>query len=421
MRIHIVLLLFATMFSGQSFAITARLVSTKQIGYWPPAINNGRVVFRASDGTLNLIDGGSAIVIARDGDPAPSGGTFRNVNNNTGLDIDAQGNVAFYGETTLGDGIYLYQNGMVSTVATGGTPIPGMTGNFGGFNRAGVGIDNGIVVISGYYYMNDSVAGGGVYKFSGGQLSKVVDSHDIRAESLGTYDRFFEGVDIDGSMIVFMNGNANIGGAIYRRDHATGLTIPVMEVGQPIPVPSSSCGFGEIDTHPAISNGEIAAYGSTVSCNIVGTINSMTVGSVTNASVAALRVSALGYASAAFIGQSIDGTNIVSLMTESGSSQLVLDENGTARVLITEAGFTDDNGNTVSSDGVRAFSFGDRGLSQRKIVFGGVMNSVPGIVVLDIDGVGSQVSTQQVPFVPLPGLIILAIALTGIAVRRSAR
>jgi len=416
MKLLALILSLLALTSFEACAFTGRLVSTTQNGYWFPAISNGHVVFRAYDGTLRLVNGETETIIVQNGDPAPSGGTFTNVNNNVAVDIDAEGTVAFVGETTSGEGIFQYKNGLISTIATAGTNVPSAQSTFSGFEGTSIGISDGNTVFVGYSRSGFAVYYG-VYLFDGVTLSKVVDYTDLRPGNVETYANYFSGVDIDSGKIVFLNGFTHSGGVIYRHEIATNVTTAVMRQSDPAPLPNNTCHFFQIDQDPAISNGEIAAWAYT-DCNLNGSENQMTLTSVSQGATISLRVSTLG-GIGTFQGQSIDGTDIVTNV-QSDSNKLVLDANGVPHILITDAGITDDNGAVIKPLSGGTFIFGDRGLSKRKLVFAGMVNNVPGIVELDIDGAPSN-NDASVPFLPPWALMVLGIGLLRMAMGSESR
>ncbi|MBA4155742.1 MAG: hypothetical protein CTY18_05220 [Methylomonas sp.] len=405
-------------FSTPTYAITAKLVSTTANGFWFPVINNGRILFRGADNTLRLINGNSETVIVRNGDPAPSGGTFINVNNNTGIDLDKDGVVAFVGETTHGYGIYRYQNGIITTVAAYGTLIPSSHLVFESFYQTSVAIDNGVIVFTGFARVQDRLLYG-VYKHNGTVLSKVVDYSDLRPDGLSTYDVTFQGVDIDNGKIVFYNGSGSFG-IIYRYETFPNQTVPLItplaQIGQTIP--NTPCVIDGLDVLPSSVNGEIALFISTGVCQVETFISQLVLSSTTQQNLSILRVAIIGNFPNSYDGSvSIDGNTIVSETLSPGGSKIILEENGLTSTILSEDGVVDNNGNVIKPV-FNGYVFGDRGLSNRKIVFYGRFNDIQGIIELDIDGVGSLANSRTIPALHGIAFYTLVFSLAGILISR---
>jgi hypothetical protein len=119
-----------------------------------PSINNaGQVAFGANVvNVLNpaegvfLFSGGTLSFVARPDSAAPGGATFFDAFSPS---LNANGEVAFVGDTTLTSGVYFFSGGTTSNVAVVGDPVPG-GGNFTFPGVFAIGINNqGKVVFDG--------------------------------------------------------------------------------------------------------------------------------------------------------------------------------------------------------------------------------------------------------------------------------
>ena len=218
-----------------------------------PTVSGGRVAFVGGgepfqpagiytdlSGTLTRVAGPTT--------PAPDGsGQFTYLNFPT---MDGQ-RIAFEGGTPGGGGIFQYDNGTLSTRGTGGmrpslsqdvvaywgdapsgseaillndasgqtvviadttTPVPGATGNFGGFSPASIASEGGRVAFFG------SELGGrlGLYLYENGTLTKIVDSTDVLdGRAIGTLSLVRDSLRGDQLAFHVTYAGQNAGQAVY--------------------------------------------------------------------------------------------------------------------------------------------------------------------------------------------------------------
>lgn len=146
----------------------------------------------------------------------PNGtGNFANFSNM--ISVDASGAVAF-GEnnSTTNNGIYLSSSGVLSRVADLHTAIPGGTGNFTGFALFGNGMEGGRLAFRG----NGSSSQAGVYAYTSGNLTKIVDASTAIPGGSGNFTSFGTGY-VDGTNYAFIGpGNSSQQG-LYVSDGST--------------------------------------------------------------------------------------------------------------------------------------------------------------------------------------------------------
>jgi len=138
-----------------------------------PVVSGTNVVFtgtNASGGGVYLVTlpltGSSLSKVADRNTLIPSGtGSFTGF----GQPVLSGANVAFFGTNATGKGIYLFSSGTLSRVADLATAIPGGTGSFTGFG-ATPSLSGANVV-----FFGTNSLGGGIYIYSNGALSKVID------------------------------------------------------------------------------------------------------------------------------------------------------------------------------------------------------------------------------------------------------
>ena len=132
---------------------TLQFLNVQEFDYVPAINNAGQVAFGANVvNVLNpaegvfLFSGGTLSFVARPDSAAPGGGTFFDAFSPS---LNANGEVAFVGDTTLTSGVYFFSGGTTSIVAVIGDPAPG-GGNFTFPGVFAIGINNqGEVVFDG--------------------------------------------------------------------------------------------------------------------------------------------------------------------------------------------------------------------------------------------------------------------------------
>lgn len=145
-------------------------------------ISGSRVAFFGSNQSSNPIQAGiytaeigSSLTKAADTNTAAPDGS----GNFTGFTTPtvSGARVAFTATTQRNSGVYLWDNGTLSTVANMDTSVPGGVGTFGGFNNAAPSSDAGDIV----FWGADSAGNAGIYASAGGQLVKVIDQNETIA------------------------------------------------------------------------------------------------------------------------------------------------------------------------------------------------------------------------------------------------
>jgi hypothetical protein len=149
-----------------------------QIG--PGSMNGaGQVVFQAivtSPGRSGIFSwsGGSTSSVAQTGDAAPGGGTFvfDALNFDFAPSVNASGSVAFgAGLSTGGEGVFLFGDGAITTVARPGDPAPG-GGSFTNAYTASLNDPGQVVFVA----TTPSVTG--VFFLSGGTVTRIAATGD---------------------------------------------------------------------------------------------------------------------------------------------------------------------------------------------------------------------------------------------------
>jgi uncharacterized delta-60 repeat protein len=203
-------------FSGTGSSITqiARANQPEPAGgpgnfnsFGTPRINTaGQVVFWGAirDAGTPLIDthgifvgsGGALTQIARTYMAAPGGGTFTGLD--SGPNINANGEVAFYGSTTSGNGIFRGNGTTTVAIARVGQAPPEGNGTLGDINWPYMNA-NGQVAF--YTTVNGSsggtLDGWAIYRGSGGSLTKIVRSGDA-APGSGQFEYFDNTLSVNG-------------------------------------------------------------------------------------------------------------------------------------------------------------------------------------------------------------------------------
>src|SRR6185295_1831432 len=122
---------------------------------------------------------GAGSIVAAQGDPAPSGGVFRRFKTPS---INDTGDIAFFGDLVVGDGVYVrpFAGVLVKAAATSDTsPGGGVFDKFPSLSR---------INASGALTFLSTVSGGpsGIFKYSGGIVTKVA----VVGDSTGTGRQF---------------------------------------------------------------------------------------------------------------------------------------------------------------------------------------------------------------------------------------
>jgi len=118
--------------------------------------------------------------------PVPNGtGNFASFGGMTS--VDSNGDVAFAENNgTVNKGIYLSGSGGITRVADLNTAIPGGTDNFTTFATFGNGIESGRLAFRG----NGPDSQAGIYAYSSGNLSKIVDTNTAIPGGTGNFTSF---------------------------------------------------------------------------------------------------------------------------------------------------------------------------------------------------------------------------------------
>jgi hypothetical protein len=202
-------------------------------GFYHPdiRISSGNVVFRAEGGSgaqfgIYLFNGTTLTKVADLNTPIPDGsGNFTNFTEDP---VISGSNVAFIGEGSSGQGIYLFNGTTLTKVADHNTPIPGGSGNFTFFpTTSEISISGSNVAFRGEGDSGQQ----GIYFSNGTSLGKVADLNTPIPDGSGNFNGFGSPV-ISGSYIDFI-GSGDSGQEIYLFD-GTALR-KVVDANTPIP------------------------------------------------------------------------------------------------------------------------------------------------------------------------------------------
>lgn len=158
-----------------------------------PTIDCGNVAFKNSVGWRNvgiyMYVGGNLIKVADENTRIPNDELGRNFKRFGIPSIDGE-NVAFWGQnpgTPVHTGIYMYVGGNLTKVADQNTAIPDGSGNFDGNGFNYPFFDGGNVVFAGGSSIFESEYQEGIYMYSGGNLTKVVDLNTPTPDGTGNF------------------------------------------------------------------------------------------------------------------------------------------------------------------------------------------------------------------------------------------
>ena len=131
-----------------------------------------------------LLDEAGTTVVARDGDPAPGGGTFTFPSELA--DLSEAGDVAFYADVTGSRGIFALLAGELVAVAREGdpAPLPGRTLTFPSLALPSV-ADSGAVVFGAELEPYDVEPNVGIFRYENGTLTTLVLKGDPVPEAPG--------------------------------------------------------------------------------------------------------------------------------------------------------------------------------------------------------------------------------------------
>jgi hypothetical protein len=233
--------------------------STGTIGrFGNPSISDGHVAVlggRSGGSALGIYSyaGGSLNVVADESTPIPGGsGNFGGFNDPSIGD----GNVAFRGSLASDGympGIYSQVGGVLNVVADTSTPIPGGSSNFGGFS-GDPSISSGNVAFRGSLASDGDMPG--IYSRVGGALNVVADTGTPIPGGSSNFGGFFGDPSISGANVAFggaMGGDGYMPG-IYT--HVGGSLNFVADTSTSIP--GGAGNFGAFQGGPAISGDHVA-------------------------------------------------------------------------------------------------------------------------------------------------------------------
>ena len=189
-------------------------------GFYHPnfRISGRNMVFRAGGSGaqfgIYLFNGTSLSKVADPNTPIPGGsGNFTNFTEDP---VISGGNVAFFGEGSSGQGIYLFNGTTLSKVADQNTPIPDGSGNFTFFpTTSQISVSGSSVVFLG----NGDSGQQGIYLSNGSTLTKVVDLNTPIPGGSGNFHGLGSPVIKDG--YVDFIGSGDSGQGIYLLDGGT--------------------------------------------------------------------------------------------------------------------------------------------------------------------------------------------------------
>lgn len=208
-------------------------------------IDNGNVVFqgegRENQQGIYLYHNGYLTTIANQNTPLPEGtGKFTEFDICPVFDRD---NVVFIAEgNEHQQGIYISMDGFLSIVANSKTHIPNGKGTFTKFGSC-LDIDNQSVVFVGYGQRNQQ----GIYIYQGGLLLKVADRITQIPGGQGNFTGFGTCATLDNEKVVFWGYGDNNQQGIYI--YFNDSTFAVADIETPIPRGKDSfTSFGSIQT-----------------------------------------------------------------------------------------------------------------------------------------------------------------------------
>ena len=125
-----------------------------------------------------LLDETGTTVVARDGDPAPGGGTF--IFPSDLADLNDAGAVAFYADVSGSRGIFAFLGGELVAVAREGdpAPLPARTLSFPSLALPSV-ADSGAIVFEAELEPYDVEPNVGIFRYENGTLTRIVRAGDV--------------------------------------------------------------------------------------------------------------------------------------------------------------------------------------------------------------------------------------------------
>ncbi len=163
-----------------------------------PSLNDsGAVAFAGDNGVFFSPSTGGLIVVASYGDAAPGGGTFISAGRPDPLSVNASGQVAFLGQVAPpgNNGVFLYSSsgGVISKVAANGDPAPG-----GGTlrNLRFPALNDGGQVV----FASNFPGGRGVFLSTSGTITRLVRNGDP-APGGGTFSTAFTSLSLNANGI----------------------------------------------------------------------------------------------------------------------------------------------------------------------------------------------------------------------------
>jgi hypothetical protein len=212
----------------------------------PAANGSGQVAFVSFFGNgLFLLSGGSISKLAAPGQPAPGGDIFVSFSDPA---INEAGQVVFTAQLASGQtGVFLASGGAITKIVASGDQFPDGGVFFGIFGTPSIN-NAGDVAFAGT--SNGPIADSGVFLYSGGKLSVVVQEFGVgpsgfllfpTAASVG-----------DGGRIVFLSqelGSPSSGDGVFL--FSQGNITPLMEAGQPSPEGDTFTGAFQAQISPS--------------------------------------------------------------------------------------------------------------------------------------------------------------------------
>jgi hypothetical protein len=188
--------------------------------------------------------------------PVPGGtGTFNTIN---GSSLDTTGAFAFNAtDAASKEGIYLYSNGSLITVADTNTSMPGFNAKFFNFIGSSPSMDGGKVLVRGQG-TDGSIFRNGLYLWDNGTLTFVVDSATaIPGGNGAVFSGGLNEYQLRGSTVVFSGGVLNGSVSIYQWANGTITRL----VGPGDQMPEGSGPFVSVG-QPAYQNGVLVFRGN---------------------------------------------------------------------------------------------------------------------------------------------------------------
>jgi hypothetical protein len=163
-----------------------------------PSLNDGgAVAFAGDNGVFFSPSTGGLIVVASYGDAAPGGGTFISAGRPDPLSVNASGQVVFLGQVAPpgNNGVFLYSSsgGVISKVAANGDPAPG-GGSLRNLRFPALN-DGGQVV-----FASNFPGGRGVFLSTSGTITRLVRNGDP-APGGGTFSTAFTSLSLNANGI----------------------------------------------------------------------------------------------------------------------------------------------------------------------------------------------------------------------------